>query len=88
MIEHQKSKYNWEFIFLGANIDAVDVANRFGVELNRAQKVHNDSEGIALNYEELSQTVSCFRAAPVCAKISDSWGSKIAADFKRRRKKT
>ena len=46
MIEHQKSKYGWEFIFLGANIDAVEVANRFGVTRNRAQNFHNDSEGI------------------------------------------
>ena len=85
MIEHQKSKHSWEFIFLGANIDAVDVANRFGVARNRAQSFHNDSEGIALNYEAISETVCCFRAAPVGASISDDWSAKVDADYKKRR---
>ena len=84
MIERQKSKYGWEFIFLGANIDAVDVANRFGIERNRAQNFHNDSEGIALNYEVLSQTVSMFREAPQGAKLSAEWSETIEADFKKR----
>ena len=87
MIEHQKSKYNWEFIFLGANIDAVDVANRFGIPKNRAQNFHNDSEGIELNYSVLSQTVSAFREAPIGASISDEWSANIEADYKRRGKK-
>ncbi len=51
MIERQKSRHNWEFIFLGANIDAVEVAGRFGVPPSRAQNFHNDSEGVALNYQ-------------------------------------
>ena len=84
MIERQKSKYGWEFIFLGANIDAVDVANRFGIDRNRAQNFNNDSEGIALNYEVLSQTVSMFREAPQGAKLSAEWGETIEADFKKR----
>ena len=84
MIEHQKSKYNWEFIFLGANIDAVDVANRFGVARNRAQSFHNDSEGIRLNYEMLSRTASQFRSAEVCASIADNWCAEIDADYKKR----
>ena len=84
MIEHQKSKYNWEFLFLGANIDAVDVAGRFGVARNRAQSFHNDSEGIALNYEAISETVCCFRAAPVGASISDDWSAKVDDDYKKR----
>jgi len=84
MIERQKSKYGWEFIFLGANIDAVDVANHFGIEKNRAQNFHNDSEGIALNYEVLSQTVSMFREAPRGAKLSAEWSETIEADFKKR----
>ena len=84
MIERKKSKYNWEFIFLGANIDAVDVANRFGVARNRAQSFHNDSEGIALNYEAISETVRCFRAAPAGASISDDWSAKVDADYKKR----
>ena len=86
MIERQKSKYNWEFIFLGANIDAVEVAGRFGIAGNRAQNFHNDSEGVALNYGVVAETISTFRCAPAGAKISDSWSNKIDADFKKRRK--
>ena len=84
MIEHQKSKYSWEFIFLGANIDAVDVANRFGVARNRAQNFHNDSEGIALNYEVVSETVASFRAAPRGARLDDNWSKEIQQDYKKR----
>ena len=84
MIEHQKSKYDWEFIFLGANIDAVEVAKSFGIAGNRAQNFHNDSDGIALNYDVVSQAVSAYRAAPMGAKIADTWSSEIQKDFKRR----
>ena len=84
MIENQKSKYGWEFIFLGANIDTVDVANRFGVARNRAQNFHNDSEGIELNYSVLSETVSCFRAAPQGATFRENWSEDIQKDYKKR----
>jgi len=84
MIEQQKAKYSWEFIFLGANIDAIDVANRFGVAKNRAQNFHNDSEGIALNYCVLSETVASFRAAPSGASLDDDWSADIQADYKKR----
>jgi len=88
MIERQKSKYGWEFIFLGANIDAVEVADRFGVARNRAQNFHNDSDGIALNYSVVSKTISSFReAAPCCAAISDDWSAEIQTDFKKRKRK-
>ena len=84
MIERQKDKYNWEFIFLGANIDAVEVADRFGIAKNRAQNFHNDSEGIALNYSVVSEAMTTFRAAPVGMKLNDNWSAEIQADFKRR----
>jgi len=84
MIEHQKSRYSWEFIFLGANIDAVDVANRFGIDRNRAQNFHNDSEGVALNYAVMSETISAYRGAPPGASLNDNWGVSIQADYKKR----
>ena len=84
MIERQKSKYGWEFIFLGANIDAVEVAERFGVARSRAQNFHNDSEGIALNYAVVSETVASFRAAPCGASLKDDWSEEIQADYKKR----
>ena len=58
MIERQKSKYGWEFIFLGANIDAVGTAERFGIDKDRAANFNADSEGTLLNYEVISEAVS------------------------------
>ena len=62
MVERQKKKYGWEFLFLGANIDAIEVAGRFGIAANRAINYECDSKGTQLNYEVLSRTVSEFRA--------------------------
>ena len=84
MIEKQKSEYGWEFIFLGANIDAAEVAGRFGVADNRAQNFHNDGRGIELNYQVLSETVSAFRSAPSGTMIKNDWSAKIRADYKKR----
>jgi len=85
MIEHQKSKYKWEFIFLGANIDAVEVANRFGIDRNRAQNFHNDSEGISLNYASLSKAALKFRAAPKGIALDEEWNEEIDKDYKKRK---
>ena len=81
MIEHQKSKYGWEFIFLGANIDAIAAAERFGISADRATNYYADSEGTLLNYEVSSETVSSVRAN---RKISESWKERIDEDFKKR----
>jgi uncharacterized protein YegL len=81
MIEHQKNKYGWEFIFLGANIDAISTAERFGIGEDRATNYHADSEGTLLNYEVISETVSCLRAN---RKISENWKERIDEDFKKR----
>jgi len=88
MIQHQKDNHNWEFIFLGANIDAVEVAGRFGLDSSRAQSFHNDSQGIALNYSVLSESIKAYRAAPPsCAKFADDWSGDIQTDFSLRGKK-
>jgi len=84
MIKQMKSKNNWEFIFLGANIDAIDVADRVGIIKSRAQAFLNDSEGIALNYSVLSDSICCLRASPKGAGLSDNWSSKIEIDIKNR----
>lgn len=81
MIQHQKSKYGWEFIFLGANIDAVETAKRFGIAPNRAQNYHADSEGVELNFRVMSDTIAKFRA---CEAMSDNWNEEIQKDYKRR----
>lgn len=82
MVEEEKEKYGWEFLFLGANIDAVSAAGRFGIAPDRAVNYHADSAGIRLNYEVVSDTVCAVRAgAPVCA----NWKAEIARDFLCRR---
>jgi len=61
MIEHEKKKYGWEFIFLGANIDAVQTAARFGISEDRAVDYVPDSKGTRLNYKAMAETVACYR---------------------------
>ena len=81
MIEHQKSKYGWEFIFLGANIDAIAAAERFGISEDRSTNYNADSEGTLLNYAVINETVSCLRAS---RPIADNWKDRIEEDFKKR----
>ncbi|NLU32719.1 MAG: VWA domain-containing protein [Clostridiaceae bacterium] len=81
MIEQQKYEYGWEFIFLGANIDAAAAAEQIGITRDRAADFHADSQGTMLNYEVISEAVSCLRTAH---KISDNWKKRIDEDFVRR----
>ena len=83
MVEHQKEKYGWEFIFLGANIDAVLTAERFGIEHDRSANYHADGEGTRLNFEAVSNVVSDLRASK---SISKDWKENIDKDFERRQK--
>jgi Mg-chelatase subunit ChlD len=62
MIEEEKEKHGWEFIFLGANIDAVETAGHFGIKADRAVDYVADSKGTTLNFECISQTLTGFRA--------------------------
>jgi hypothetical protein len=82
MIETQKTKYGWEFIFLGANIDAIATAERFGISKDRATNYNADSEGTLLNCAVINETVSCLRA---CRPIPDNWKERIETDVKKRR---
>lgn len=82
MISRQKEKYSWEFIFLGANIDAVSTAESFGIEEDRAANFNCDSEGTMLNYEVISETISCLRSNK---SISREWKNRIDEDYKKRR---
>ena len=63
MVEKEKNRYGWEFLFLGANIDAIQVASMFGVGADRAINFISDSVGTKLNYEMVSETVSTVRRA-------------------------
>lgn len=81
MIERQKSRYGWEFIFLGANIDAIETARHFGIDQNRAVSYRSDHEGTRLNYEVISDAVSQLRCQ---AALSDDWKERIEEDVRRR----
>ena len=81
MIERQKTKYKWEFLFLGANIDAAKTARRFGIDESHAVNYHSDHKGTQLNYEVLSDAVSAVRAS---APLGDNWKSRIDEDFRTR----
>lgn len=76
MIEYQKARYGWEFIFLGANMDAVQEARQFGINADRSVTYENDGEGVALNYKVLAETVSCMRANPSAA-MGSEWKKEI-----------
>lgn len=83
MIERQKQKYGWEFLFLGANIDAVETAKSFGISEDRAVNYHSDSKGTALNYEVLSDAICAVRCS---APLSADWKGRIDEDFQKRGK--
>ncbi len=85
MIEREKKTYGWEFLFLGANIDAVETAARFGIRADRAANYHADSQGMALNYQALSDAVTYMRCCE--APLDESWKDRIEEDFKKRGKK-
>ena len=83
MIEHEKEKYGWEFLFLAANIDAVETAGRIGIRPDRAVNYHADSQGTHVVYETVAETVCKARMGmPIAA----DWNESIKADFAKRKK--
>lgn len=82
MIERQKERYGWEFLFLGANIDAAAEARRFGIDESMAVNYHCDKIGTALNYEVISEAISSVRAC--AAPLTADWKKKIDIDYKKR----
>lgn len=89
MLTHEKEKHHWEFLFLGANMDAVRVAGRFGIRPSRAVTFENDGDGIRLNYEVLSNAVSCARMSKSALDMGDAFEEEelmapIREDYRRR----
>ena len=84
MINRQKEKYGWEFLFLGANIDAAKEASRFGIHADCAANYHADHKGTAVIYEAMNDAVCNIRASrPMSAK----WKRSVDEDYKKRSKK-
>lgn len=84
MIEFQKEKYQWEFIFLGANMDALNTAKDFGISEDRVANYHADEEGTELNFIVIAETISELR---VKKSISSDWKNEIDEDYQTRHKK-
>ena len=89
MVEKRRKKNGWEFIFLGANIDAIEVAGRFGVSANRAVRYECDSKGTKLNFDIMSRMVSCARACGSAKMMEEAFDSDdmlapIQEDYKSR----
>ena len=82
MIQRQQEKYGWEFLFLGANIDAAKEAGRFGIGADRAADYHADTRGTALNFEAIDRAVRCVRGGKA---ITPCWSAVIDEDYKNRR---
>lgn len=84
MIERQKEKYGWEFLFIGANIDAVETAARYGIDKDRAVNYNADGHGTHILYESVAKAVCNVRAS---APLGADWSEEINADYQRRGKK-
>ena len=82
MIKRQKEKYGWEFLFLGANIDAVCEAGRFGIDADHAVNYCCDAAGTALNYEVLDEAMRSVRGGK---RLAASWKSRVEADYEKRK---
>ena len=82
LIEEKKEK-GWEFIFLGANIDAIETAKHFGIAEDRAVNYHSDAAGTALNFAVMSEAISTVRKSKL---LGRAWKKSIEADYDKRKK--
>ena len=83
LIEERKEKDNWEFLFLGANIDAIGAAKDLGIDSSRAVRFKSDKKGTAKNYEVLNEAIKEVRSGN---ELKDSWKKEIEEDVKNRGK--
>lgn len=83
MIERQTEKYGWEFVFLGANIDAIGEASKIGIRADRAVRYECDEMGTAINFETMSMAVSDVRMGKA---IAANWKADIEEHFKEKNK--
>ncbi|MBR3195527.1 MAG: VWA domain-containing protein [Clostridia bacterium] len=84
MIREQEEQKGWEFLFLGANIDAVETAQHFGIRPDRAVDYLNDDKGLETNYKAVSYAVTSMRE---CGNVDAQWSAPIKADYKKRKRR-
>lgn len=82
MIRRQQERYGWEFLFLGANIDAVETARHFGIGADHAVNFRSDKQGTRLNYEVVGEAICKIRA---CEPLAADWKDKIEEDYRNRK---
>ena len=83
MISDVKEKYNWEFLFLGANIDAINEASKFGINKDNAVRYHSDKKGTKENFEAINEAMTSYRTTNV---IKKNWKRRVEEDFNQRDK--
>lgn len=83
LIEKQKKRCGWEFLFIGANIDAVETARSYGIDEDRAVNYNADSQGTRIVYEAVCNAVGSVRKS---APLAPSWSKSIDEDYKKRKK--
>ena len=89
MVERQKKRFGWEFLFLGANIDAIAEAGRFGIKADRAVNYNCDSVGTEVNFNAISKAVSKVRACGDPCQLDEAlmdWDEEITKDYQHRKR--
>ena len=81
MVRRAQDEYGWEFLFLGANMDAIQAARSFGIREERAVRFENDSRGTALNYQVVKRAVCAMRSG---AEVPEDWKAPIEKDYSKR----
>ena len=84
MIERQKERYGWEFLFIGANIDAVETAAKYGINKDRAVNYNADAEGTKILYDSVSTVVGKVRYSLA---VEEDWSKDLDEDYKKRGRK-
>lgn len=84
MVTRQKEQFGWEFMFLGANIDSISTAEKYGIDEEFAVNYHADNKGTKLNYQAVNEAVTMLRSGK---KIDRSWKEEIERDFSQRNKR-
>ncbi|MGN1344861.1 MAG: hypothetical protein ACI4U3_09780 [Traorella sp.] len=83
MIEEKQKEFGWEFIFLGANIDAIGVASRFGIHEDHAVNYHNDAIGTAINYQAINEAITQVRTKQ--KGLTRDWKKSVEKDYRNRK---